>query len=153
MIASGVVPGPYSEMPASGTMVSALVLTEAPVEAPPRPLLVSWLSARFCAAVAVCAPANELEFAAVVPVAAAVVPAIVLLLVLLPVVELLIVATVVFVPVAMAEAVAVDAALLKEPTPAAVVCVPLSAPPVVLTQTSPSVSGFCQKLGSTSMTT
>jgi hypothetical protein len=142
-------------MPASGTMVSALVLTEAPVEAPPRPLLVSWLSARFCAAVAVCAPANELEFAAVAiaAVAAVVVPAIALLPVLLPAVLLLIVATVVLVPVALAEAVVVDAALLKEPTPAAVVCVPLSAPPVVLTHTSRSVSGFCQKLGSTSMTT
>jgi sugar phosphate permease len=31
-------------------MVSELVLTEAPVEALPRALLVSWLSAEFCAA-------------------------------------------------------------------------------------------------------
>ena len=50
MIASGVVPGPYSAKLASGTMVSVLVLTEAPVEALPRPLLVSALSARFWAA-------------------------------------------------------------------------------------------------------
>jgi hypothetical protein len=33
-------------------MVSTLVLTEAPVEAVPWPLLVNWLSAEFCAALA-----------------------------------------------------------------------------------------------------
>ena len=39
------------------------------------------------------------------------------------------------------------------PIAAAVDCVPLSAPPEVLTQTWRSVSGLCQKLGSTSITT
>ena len=37
---------------ARGTVVSDDVAMDAPVEAPPRPLLVSALSARFCAAVA-----------------------------------------------------------------------------------------------------
>jgi hypothetical protein len=44
-------------------MVSELVLTEAPVEALPRALLVSWFSAEFCAA---SEGALELEVLAVV---------------------------------------------------------------------------------------
>src|ERR1700729_1448215 len=50
LIASGVVLGPKLLKAASGTEVSTVVAIEAPVEAPPRPLLASWLSARFCAA-------------------------------------------------------------------------------------------------------
>ena len=134
-MASGVLPGPYSDTAASGTMVSAAVLTEAPVEAPPRPLLVSELSARFCAAVAVAAGFSELV---------ATVVAAVLMVLMVPAVLAL-----------LAELLLLVAAvpLLNEPAPAAVVCVPLRAPPEVLTQISLSVSGFCQKLGSTSMTT
>ena len=45
------------------------------------------------------------------------------------------------------------AAALNAPTAPAVDCVPLSAPPEVLTHTSLSVSGLCQKPGSTSITT
>ena len=41
----------------------------------------------------------------------------------------------------------------KSETAAAEDWVPLSAPPEVLTQTSFRVSGLCQKLGSTSITT
>ncbi len=62
--------------------------------------------------------------------------------------------------VALALVLAADALLrpaaddaLNAPTAPAVDCVPLSAPPEVLTQTSLSVSGLCQKLGSTSITT
>jgi len=39
LTAKGVVPGPKCAMAESGTMVSAAVLTAAPVEALPRPLL------------------------------------------------------------------------------------------------------------------
>jgi hypothetical protein len=67
-------------------------------------------------------------------------------------------------PVAAVAAVTVVVALLlavlppaatvaKSDTAPAEDCVPLSAPPEVLTQTSLSVSGLCQKLGATSITT
>ena len=55
---------------ASGTVVSDDVAMEAPVDAPPRPLLVSELSARFCAAVA--GASDTLAVVAVLVVAAAV---------------------------------------------------------------------------------
>ena len=48
---------------------------------------------------------------------------------------------------------AVEEPTENAPTAAALDCVPLSAPPEVLIHTSLSVSGLCQKLGSTSMTT
>jgi hypothetical protein len=110
-------------------MVSWLVLSAAPVEALPV-LLVSWLSWKFCAALVV----EVDDVAAVVDVVAVV-----------EVGALVDVAVVVGVGATVAAGVEADAdpeeALLvdepleiwKAPAPGALVCVPLSAPPAVLT--------------------
>jgi hypothetical protein len=83
-------------------------------------------------------------------------------LVLLPVVLLLVaLLPVVLVPVVLLLVALFDAVLVmlgvaataKALADPAVDCAPLTEPPEVLTQTSLRVSGLCQKLGSTSITT
>jgi hypothetical protein len=73
-------------------------------------------------------------------------------LVLQALVPVVTVATVVVLLVLLVAAPA-PAVAAKSDTAPAEDCVPLSAPPEVLTQTSLSVSGLCQKLGATSITT
>jgi hypothetical protein len=134
-------------------MVSTLVLTEAPVEAVPRPLLVNWLSAEFCAALKL---EFELELLVLLlePVPVALVALLELPVEVVAVAELLTaLAVVVVVPEVLELAVVEGVEAVYPPPPSALDCVPLKAPPEVLTQTSLSVSGLCQKLGSTSMTT
>ena len=151
MIASGVVLGPKLENAASGTVVSELVAIEAPVEAPPRPLLVSWLSARFCSAASgACARLlllAQLELALLLAAALVVAPALVVLLpsaapegaglVAVLVQELVLVDELAAVMLAVALLALLAAAVAaKSATAPAEDCVPLSAPPEVLTQTS-----------------
>jgi hypothetical protein len=159
------------------------VLTEAPVEAPPRPLLASALSWAFWAALLLAVLALELLVLELVPVVvvlvvlgvlAAGVVLVLAVLAVLGVVDVmfvllllasrfseLVLATTVFIallaglPLVPAAALPLAALALirKSLTAAADDWVPVNAPPVVLTQTSLSVSGLCQKLGSTSITT
>jgi len=110
-------------------MVSELKLIAEPVEVLPRPEFARELAARFRARS--CATAVLVELALVAELALALVPTPLPVLVPLPVLEVSVVV----------------------PATAWVDCVPLTAPPAVLTYRLLSVSGFCQYSGATSMTT
>jgi len=138
----------------SGTIVSVWVLTEAPVEAAPRPLFASAFRREFSAAALASEVAVELlEELKALP-AAVPAPPDVLDVPLAPLLPLTEAPPVVPLGAPAAAVVLVEEGLMEKAlTAAPLFWVPLSAPPEVLIQTSLSVSGLCQKLGCTSIMT